>query len=220
MEPTLENMQKALDEVYKHLAFINKGLQLLSHESPDGNLKKIQDTLSKDSSKFKDLELVHRQNDLVATWAIEGDIANYQYFDKNQQFRLYKKALSMDVEVIKYMPVELKGTRLNVEDITRILEVNPLLLKYLPEDYKIQKRFCFMALEKNISALAYVENLEILDNKEIICKAVEKDGLLLEYASRRLKNDFEIIITAVVQNKEASKFVSKKIREKILMLFT
>jgi len=53
---------------------------------------------------------------------------------------------------------------------------------------------------------------KLLDNKEFITEAVGQNGLLLKYASKKLKGDFDTVLKAVQQNGDAFEFASENLK--------
>ena len=50
-------------------------------------------------------------------------------------------------------------------------------------------------------------------NKELVMKAVQESGLLLEWASPELQDDKELVLNAVKQNPGALEFASKRLKD-------
>ena len=49
--------------------------------------------------------------------------------------------------------------------------------------------------------------------REIVKEAVENKGIIIKYASSRLRNDKELALIAVKQNKDAFHFISKELQQ-------
>lgn len=106
------------------------------------------------------------------------------------------------------------------EFIKEILQKDGLKLEKFPDCIKENEEYCYLAIKQNYEALKFVKNKRVINDKPVILKLVENNGLLLEFVSDELKKDFEIIISAVSNNSDAKKFISPIVKEKIIGLFS
>ena len=107
-----------------------------------------------------------------------------------------------------------------VEHFKPALKKNGLKLEDFPIFIQEDKELCILAIEQNYQAFKFVKNKEVLNDKCLVLDLVDKDGLLLEFASQDLKKDFDVVLTAVSNNHNAKEFISKDIKEKIISLFS
>jgi len=135
------------------------------------------------------------------------------------RLEIIKLAIEKDIKNIKYIDNKFLLENLKINHITVLLNKYPLYLEYLPERFRAEEDYCRRAVLKDFKAIEFVLNKKVLEDKTLFLIMLDKDGMLLEYASESLRNDFEIVITAVTQNKEAKKFITKKLSDKIISMF-
>jgi hypothetical protein len=107
----------------------------------------------------------------------------------------------------------------NITNITNItykfindLRTNYKLLILVPEN-KMTFKICMIAVKINSFALKYIPKdniMELQDYYEICWEAVNKNGLILKYASEHMKEIYGIIYQAVTNNGLALEFVPEK----------
>ena len=129
-----------------------------------------------------------------------------------------KIAIDNDIKNINYPSPEFIFN--NSDIVSDILSKDGLKLEYMPNYIKENKNFCTIAINENYNSFKFSKCQEIINDKNLVNKIVDKDGLLLEFSSSELKKDFEIAITAITNNRQAEKFISKEIRENIISLFS
>lgn len=87
--------------------------------------------------------------------------------------------------------------------------------EYKIEDVELNannKEFMLKALEDGAPwALAYASD-KLLEDKDLILKAVKKDGQILYYASKELRDDKEVVLAAVTNKGLILKYASKRLR--------
>ncbi len=57
----------------------------------------------------------------------------------------------------------------------------------------------------------------IKDDKELVCVSLKNNGMNLEFASDRLKDDIEVVLEAMKQNAMALSFASDRVRNEIIL---
>lgn len=108
-------------------------------------------------------------------------------FYKNQEF--VKEAVKVQPLVLRFVDDEL----ITREIVELAMEKDPLTLNLTP--FKNDETLGIKAVKKNPYALEWLR--ELRDNFNVVKAAVEKEGFMLEYASERLQNNYEIVKTAV-----------------------
>lgn len=191
----IKAMRKTILDLSKDLDFleemVNRGLV------KDSYLLTLEKDLKEELVEFKDLDIKFKNNPRIIEIALQKDLRN-----------------------VKYIQSKLLLEKLRINEITVLLNRYPLYLEYLPLVFRKDQDYCKRAVLKDFRAIKFVLNKEVLEDKNLFLNILDKDGMLLEYASDALKNDFEIVITAVTQNKESKKFISKEINDKIISLFS
>lgn len=69
------------------------------------------------------------------------------------------------------------------------------------------KSIVLKAIEKDGLLLQYASD-KLINDKQLVLVAVKNDGMALQFASRNLQDDLEIILAALEQNKSSMKFAS------------
>jgi hypothetical protein len=100
-----------------------------------------------------------------------------------------------------------------------LIEKYPFLLEKMPETYKNNSHLVHKAVSSNGYILHFIQNQKILDNKEIILKAVQNNGCFLAYASERLRNDLDVVSHALHKNIESICFIGQSFLENPSLLF-
>lgn len=88
-------------------------------------------------------------------------------------------------------------------------------VEYKIEDAELNsesKEFMIKALEDDAAwVLAYASD-KLFDDKDLMLKAVTKDGQLLYYASKNLRDDKDVVLAAVSNKGIIVKYASKRLR--------
>jgi uncharacterized protein (TIGR02145 family) len=107
---------------------------------------------------------------------------------------------------------------ISIDNIKSAVKLNFELFKNLDDVYRNNREIIFEAIENNSRGnqiLKYISN-DLRNDFEIVIKAVIKNGLELEFASNELKNDREVVFQAVKKyhlgNATPLKFASDKLR--------
>jgi hypothetical protein len=91
------------------------------------------------------------------------------------------------------------------------VEKDPDALRVIPEMYKADEEFMFLAVAINGAALDYASaNLQA--NRKVVMAAVEKSGCALEYAAEELRADRQVVLAAVSQNGGALEHAAEELR--------
>jgi len=102
-----------------------------------------------------------------------------------------------------------------------LVKQDPSAFESLSEELRSNFHVAFYAVEKNPLALEHfiykgkdgeITYSSIISYRDIVAKAVAKDGLALQYADPSLQNDQTIVITATRQNSSAFQFASEELR--------
>ena len=151
-------------------------------------------------------------------------------FSKYYNADFFKEALSLNTQVMDYIPWDMQGyddcvthaikfgridlTKLppyqivNATVFKSVVKQDGLALQYVSDTLKADKEIVMAAVQQNGLALQYASDTLKAD-KEIVMATVQQDGLALQYASNTLKEDKEIVMAAVRQNGHALVYVSK-----------
>lgn len=144
------------------------------------------------------LQYLDEKTLLVCNTAINDNGLALQYVPKNfidQEMCI--NALSQNALALKYVPEKL----MNETIITFALFTNGLSLQFVPDIMK-SVVYSELAMKNNVKALQFVK--EEHQTEEMILNAVEKDGLLLQYAGMKSK---EACMKAIINNKEAGNYI-------------
>ncbi|WBP84242.1 DUF4116 domain-containing protein [Mycoplasmopsis edwardii] len=77
--------------------------------------------------------------------------------------------------------------------------------------FKNDKEVILKILDKDGLALEFASD-ELKDDREVVLKAVKQDGLALKFASERLKNNLNIVKVSINQNVNAYHYASEQIK--------
>lgn len=92
-----------------------------------------------------------------------------------------------------------------------VLEIDPSLFEYLPQEDKDNKEIALKIIELNNIYFMYLnENLRA--DREVVYKSVKINGFSLEYVSDEFKNDRELVLEAVRQQGRFIEYASKELR--------
>ena len=70
-----------------------------------------------------------------------------------------------------------------------------------------------MAGLRNTGQILYFASPEMRDDKEVVLEAVKNKGIIVKYASTRLKNDFDVGFVAMAQNKKCYEFLGDDLKQ-------
>lgn len=70
-----------------------------------------------------------------------------------------------------------------------------------------------MAGLKQTGQILYFALPEMRDDKEVVLEAVKNKGIIVKYASSRLKNDLDVGLTAMGQDKSCYQFLGESLKE-------
>lgn len=102
------------------------------------------------------------------------------------------------------------------------LRNNPEILKGIPKYIWGRKRFALEAVKLNRKALDKIgfgrHSLRDNDYIEVVYEAVRHDGLALQYAGNKSRDNKDIVLEAIKQNPDAIKFASNDIKNEIKQL--
>mgnify|MGYP001766435225 CR=1 FL=1 len=126
------------------------------------------------------------------------------------------------VDVLQEEAKEIHAQKYPEEIYLERLRNNPDDLKGIPTRIWGIKNFAIEAVRLNGKALRKVgflrNSLTGQDYLDVVHEAVKYDGLALQYASNKSREDKDIVLEAVKQNPEAIKFASKDIKNAIKKL--
>ena len=61
--------------------------------------------------------------------------------------------------------------------------------------------------------ILYFATEQMRDDKEVVLEAVKNKGIIIKYASYRLKNDLDIATAAIMQNKKSYEFLGEDLKQ-------
>ncbi len=70
-----------------------------------------------------------------------------------------------------------------------------------------------MAGLKQTGQILYFATKEMRDDKEVVLEAVKNKGIIVKYASSRLKKDLDIGLAAMGQDKSCYQFLAPELQE-------
>jgi len=152
-------------------------------------------------------------NDIIQAAIIQEPILIANFPDNKY---LALKAISVDYSVFEFISKDLKKDK----DVIIHSINNGLTLEFIHNDLKYDKDILDIALLKNINNHKYLPNdlkIKILklghscliDNEEFMLDIVNIDGMLLKYGSNKIKNNYSIIIAALINNKNVINLLNK-----------
>lgn len=68
---------------------------------------------------------------------------------------------------------------------------------------------------KKDGQLLYYASKELRDDKEVVLAAVSNKGIIIKYASKRLREDEEVVKAALENNKASEIYISEELRKKL-----
>lgn len=205
----LKSLEKGLitldmvDEKYQK----NKFIVMKAIESNSENFKYIGENL-KDDREIVFLAVVEDGNLIL-------EAKNYFLSD----IELLQIAIGDCPQVLRYLSKEILEQVLTESYVIEKLQLDGINLQYMPFEYKVEKKFCTMAIESNWKAYQFCLCQEIIEDRQLALNLVKKDGLILEFFCEEFKKDIEIIIAAITNNKEAKNFISESIKDRIVSAF-
>ncbi|KAL9657471.1 hypothetical protein ABK040_016738 [Willaertia magna] len=87
------------------------------------------------------------------------------------------------------------------------------LLAAVSANLLFEREFIMDLLDKDPSFFKYIPSYELIDDREVVLKAIRKNGYLLYYASSEMKNNKEIVSTAVDVDGEALMYASSELKD-------
>jgi hypothetical protein len=134
--------------------------------------------------------------------------------------------LIFNCQCYKYIPLKLKKNRqfnLNLVearyDVFGYMLADPDVNNDVMEDKEIVE----MSIDKSNNMLYLRElkelNSKLINDKDIVLKAVKKQGSTLAYASETLKNDLEVVSEAMKTNTQAFRYIGKDFTFKPELIF-
>jgi hypothetical protein len=141
-------------------------------------------------------------NDIIQAAILQEPILIANFLDNKD---LALKAISVDYSVFEFISKDLKKDK----DVIIHSINNGLTLEYIDNDLKYDKDILDIALLKNINNHKYLPNFLkikilkqghscLIDNKEFMLDIVNIDGMLIKYGSNKIKNNYSIIIAALI----------------------
>ena len=156
-------------------------------------------------NNFKD------DNDIIQAAILQEPILIANFPDNKD---LALKAISVDYTVFEFISKDLKKDK----DVIIHSINNGLTLEYIDNDLKYDKDILDVALLKNINNHKYLPNdlkIDLLkkgwlsDNEEFMLDIVNIDGMLLNYGSKNIRQNYSIIIAALINNKNVINLLNK-----------
>lgn len=197
--------------------------------------EKINKLISKCKINNSNSEIIIKALENLVSETLENKDNKMRKIEIIEQYKKYSKGLEdnkiyCDI-ILREMPNEYLT---DIEFVKELVKINPIILRFVEEKY-MTRELIEMAVSKNpyilnltpfsndeelgmkaVSENGFVlESLrELQDNFSVVKAAVKKDGLALEYASDRLKSNYDIVKVAVCCKDQggAIKYASKELR--------
>jgi hypothetical protein len=152
-------------------------------------------------------------NDIIQAAILQEPILIANFPDNKD---LALKAISVDYSVFEFISKDLKKDK----DVIIHSINNGLTLEYIDNDLKYDKDILDIALFKNINNHKYLPNFLkikilkqgyncLIENEEFMLDIVSIDGMLIKYGSNKIKNNYSIIIAALINNKNVINLLDK-----------
>lgn len=120
-------------------------------------------------------------------------------------------AVWLNGAVLEWAPEEFRQDR---DFLLAAVQGNGAALQYVPQAFRWDRAFLLAAAQLNGGVLKYAAEFRHRGiDREIVCAAVEQDGLLLQWAGKHLRKDRAVCLAAVKQNAAALQFVREPLRE-------
>ncbi|GBR75752.1 hypothetical protein NO2_0395 [Candidatus Termititenax persephonae] len=139
----------------------------------------------------------------------------FQYNKKLALLTIEKARREYDIpNIVRRLSPELLDDR---EVVLAAVQNNGSALKYASETLRGDKELALLAIEKAIGSVGYLDLVsslspELLDDKEVVLAAVNRNGIVLRYASETLRGDREVVLAAVNKNGYALEYASETLR--------
>jgi len=174
---------------------------------------------SSENFRYVSSELKNDEEIVELAVSCDGELISYAQERFLKIPEIVKIAINNTPKAIRYVEEELFESLFEEEYIKSKLQQEGLNLQFFPEKYKYDKKFCDLAIASNWKAYKFCLCKDILEDRQLALKIVSNDGLMLEYLDDKFKSDFEIIITAVSNNKESKQYICNTVKERITKVF-
>lgn len=191
-----------------------------------------------------DVKEEYRYNPQIVLKALEINGNNLSYVSNQQKAdkELVKVAVKHTPSAFQFADISLKS---DFDFLSEIIKTDANAVEFFDDEFKKNKEFALEAVKNKASSIRYFDEklrnddeiitkaiqeglvndnyptfLEYLpkkyqDNKNIVTKILELNGLELEFASNNLKDDLDCVITAVRRNEYAIKHSSDKFKSNL-----
>lgn len=212
---TYDQLQRELqraDERFKDILQPLNYFRVTPQEKKPSNDDIIK-RISNYPQEFKSLPQEYRDNLEIAKVAIMNDENNIQYVSPRLQDNkeLVLLALRYNGECLMFASPRLQKDPMVVMAALNSSNKNNFSLKNIFPEIRNNKAVVLKALEVDGLNLQYASD-ELRDDYAVVMEAVRNNGLALQYASKRLKNNEDIVAAAIKQNKDALEFTSDRIK--------
>jgi hypothetical protein len=197
-----------------------------SYEGENTQILKEASAFEKDNEEFvSNIILQEPISILYASERLKHDkvflkkILSTSEFEYNSIFPYLSIGLREDPEIFSIVGITEKSyhkTFINIDECSKmkndhllleILENNPFLYPHFPAKFRYDKEIVFRAVKRNGNLLEYVSE-QLRSDMELVLTAVQNDGSALQYADETLRSDKEIVKAAILKNPANIKFAS------------
>jgi hypothetical protein len=122
-----------------------------------------------------------------------------------------KQLVKYETKLLRYIPQCYQQDR---QFYLEIVKEHRSFFQDIQNIYGDDKEFLEAAITNNGLFLSYAKNTDLIKNKEVVLKAVREHGEALQFADDSLKNDLDVINTAMKRHSTAFAYIGKEILQK------
>ena len=122
---------------------------------------------------------------------------------------ILKKYLSKNGEFLRILNYLPHVVQVDEELLTIVLKNSGISMMHAPR-HLVTKKLAIMAIKEDALAYAYCNNF--FDDFDVTIEAVSINGKMIKYSNQILKQNKEIVLAAVRQNKDAYEFIDESLK--------
>jgi uncharacterized protein (UPF0262 family) len=178
----IDLFEYASDELKNNKEFIEKFIDTPSEYSNEEIFEYVSDDLKNDKEFVMKIIKEH------------GRLVEYASEELKNDMDIALTALYNDRNSIKHLNKELFT---NKEKVLKLVKINSEILSYAPYEFRQDRDIISASIEANGHTLSYAKYNDLIKDKELILKALETGGSIIEYADISLREDKQFILEAI-----------------------
>ena len=119
--------------------------------------------------------------------------------------------LEIDPSLFEYLPQEDKDSK---EIALKIIEFNSIYFMYLNEKLRADREVAYKSVKLNGSTLRYVSD-ELKNDRELVLEAIRQQGRFIEYASKELRGDKKLALESLKKDSHGFHYLSDTLKNDI-----